>query len=208
MYAIAVVDRVNPSLARALTGRLDAGEVLDESVVVVGLGSVGMLTALLFTIGKYGLGLYLGRSSVSSAYGAVGSLVIVLLWVYYSAQILFFGAEFTQVYANRYGSRIVPDPITAEVFATSIAEGREPITESQRKAVLLGNAAAQHPQAGALLALASWIAEQTGASCGYLGDAGNSVGAQLVRAMPGDGGLNAAAMTEVSKRRRSSRAKR
>ncbi|MFO1294102.1 MAG: NADH-quinone oxidoreductase subunit NuoG [Rubrivivax sp.] len=64
----------------------------------------------------------------------------------------------------------------------------------QRKAVLLGNAAAQHPQAGALLALAGWIAERVGASCGYLGEAGNGVGAQLVDAMPGEGGRNAGQM--------------
>jgi membrane protein len=68
----------------------------------------GMLTAFLFTVGKYALGMYLGRSSVSSAYGAAGSLVILLLWVYYSAQILFLGAEFTQVYANRFGKKLEP----------------------------------------------------------------------------------------------------
>lgn len=66
------------------------------------------LTALLFTIGKFAIGLYLGKSDVGSAYGAAGSLVIVLVWVYYSAQILLFGAEFTQVYANRVGASIVP----------------------------------------------------------------------------------------------------
>lgn len=65
-----------------------------------------LLTALLFNLGKYLLGLYLGRSSVTSAYGAAGSLVIVLLWVYYSAQILFFGAKFTQIYSSRYGSHL------------------------------------------------------------------------------------------------------
>jgi membrane protein len=65
-------------------------------------------TALLFTIGKYLIGLYLGHSSVASVYGAAGSLVVVLLWVYYSSQILFFGAEFTQVWARRKGSQIVP----------------------------------------------------------------------------------------------------
>jgi membrane protein len=59
------------------------------------------MTALLFTIGKFAIGLYLGKSNVASAYGAAGSLVVVLVWVYYSAQILLFGAEFTQVYANR-----------------------------------------------------------------------------------------------------------
>jgi membrane protein len=67
------------------------------------------ITSLLFTVGKFLLALYLGRSSVASAYGAAGSLVVILLWVYYSAQILFLGAEFTQVYANNYGSKIKPD---------------------------------------------------------------------------------------------------
>jgi membrane protein len=61
-------------------------------------------TSLLFTIGKTLIGLYLGNSGVTSTYGAAGSLVVILLWVFYSAQILFFGAEFTQVYARRYGS--------------------------------------------------------------------------------------------------------
>lgn len=68
------------------------------------------VTALLFSLGRFLIGLYLGRSSVSSAYGAAGSLVVLLLWVYYSAQILFLGAEFTQVYANRFGKAIVPKP--------------------------------------------------------------------------------------------------
>lgn len=62
-------------------------------------------TALLFTAGKFLLGMYLGKNSAVSAYGAAGSLVLLLLWVYYSAQILFFGAEVTQVYANRFGAR-------------------------------------------------------------------------------------------------------
>lgn len=61
-------------------------------------------TAFLFALGKIGLGLYLGKAAVGSAYGAAGSLVILLVWVYWSAQILFFGAEFTQVYARTYGS--------------------------------------------------------------------------------------------------------
>lgn len=68
-----------------------------------------IITALLFTLGKFALGLYLGRGSFGSVYGAAGSLIIILVWVYYSAQILFFGAEFTQVYARRYGSKIVPN---------------------------------------------------------------------------------------------------
>src|SRR6266545_1853556 len=67
------------------------------------------VTALLFTIGKSLIGLYLGNSSVASVYGAAGSLVILLLWTYYSSQILFFGAELTEVWARRRGSGIVPD---------------------------------------------------------------------------------------------------
>lgn len=63
------------------------------------------VTAVLFTAGKFAIGLYLGKSGLGSAYGAAGSLVIVLLWVYYSALIFFFGAEFTQVFANHYGSQ-------------------------------------------------------------------------------------------------------
>jgi len=79
------------------------------------------LTALLFTLGKFLLGFYLGRSGITSTYGAVGSLVALLVWVYYSAQIVFFGAEFTKAYANRFGSRIVPSrdavPLTEEARA-------------------------------------------------------------------------------------------
>jgi membrane protein len=64
-----------------------------------------IFTALLFTIGKTLIGLYVGRSGVTSGFGAAGSLVVVLLWVYYSAQIFLIGAEFTWVYANAFGSR-------------------------------------------------------------------------------------------------------
>jgi membrane protein len=74
----------------------------------VGVGA--FLTAIMFTLGKFGIGIYLGRGSVGSAYGAAGSLVVLLLWIYYSAQILFFGAEFTKVYAKRHGSKIEPVP--------------------------------------------------------------------------------------------------
>ena len=66
------------------------------------------LTSILFTIGKFVIGLYLGSSGVTSAYGAAGSLITVLLWVYYSALIFFLGAEFTQVYATQYGSGVIP----------------------------------------------------------------------------------------------------
>jgi membrane protein len=73
------------------------------------------LTAILFLIGKFLLGLYLGSGAAGSAYGAASSLVTLLLWVFYSAQILLFGAEFTKVYANTYGS-----PVQAEEHAIRV----------------------------------------------------------------------------------------
>ncbi|HEY8507065.1 MAG TPA: YihY/virulence factor BrkB family protein [Steroidobacteraceae bacterium] len=66
------------------------------------IGSV--ITALLFAVGKTVIGIYLGNSAVASAYGAAGSVILVLVWVYYSAQIFLLGAEFTKVYAHRFGS--------------------------------------------------------------------------------------------------------
>jgi membrane protein len=77
----------------------------------------GLFTALLFNIGKALIGLYLGNSATASVYGAAGTLVILLLWVYYAAQIVLFGAEFTQVYAQRHVTKLedlgaAPDPET------------------------------------------------------------------------------------------------
>jgi len=69
----------------------------------VGIGAA--VTALLFTVGKFLIGLYLGKSSVASSFGAFGSVVIVMVWVYYSAQIFYLGAEFGWVYSHRFGSR-------------------------------------------------------------------------------------------------------
>jgi len=65
-------------------------------------------TAVLFTVGKFLIGLYLGRSGVASAYGAAGSFVVLLIWIYYSALLFFFGAEFTRVYAVKRGSPLQP----------------------------------------------------------------------------------------------------
>jgi membrane protein len=78
------------------------------------------VTALLFEIGKWGLGFYLGRESTASGFGAAGSVVILLLWVYYASCILLFGAEFTQVYARETGHRILP------------AENAVPVTAGER----------------------------------------------------------------------------
>ena len=69
----------------------------------------GLITAVLFTLGKTAIGFYLGQASVGSAYGAAGSLVALLVWVYYSALIMFFGAEFTHAWATRH-SEVTPQP--------------------------------------------------------------------------------------------------
>ncbi|MEP7167990.1 MAG: YihY/virulence factor BrkB family protein [Bacteroidota bacterium] len=66
-------------------------------------------TAILFMVGKFAIGAYLGSSSVASTYGVAGSLIVILLWVYYSAIILYFGAEFTKVYALAFGKKIIPN---------------------------------------------------------------------------------------------------
>lgn len=68
-----------------------------------------LVTAVLFVVGKTLIGLYLGHSSTGSSYGAFGSLVVLLIWIYYSAQILFFGAEFTQVWSRRFGRPLEPE---------------------------------------------------------------------------------------------------
>jgi membrane protein len=73
----------------------------------VWVGAIG--TAILFTVGKYLLALYLGRESTKSSFGAAASVIIILMWVYYASLILFFGAEFTQVYVKQTGTKVVPD---------------------------------------------------------------------------------------------------
>lgn len=66
------------------------------------------ITSILFSIGKFAIGLYLGKSTMASPYGAAGSLVILLAFIYYASNIFFIGAEFTQIYSNHFGSKIVP----------------------------------------------------------------------------------------------------
>jgi len=79
----------------------------------VWIGAV--MTAVFFSVGKWALGLYLGSGTAASAYGAASSLITLLLWVYYSSQILLFGAEFTQVYAKEFGSPIKPNKYAVQI---------------------------------------------------------------------------------------------
>lgn len=93
------------------------------------------LTALLFKIGEYALGFYFERSDPTSAFGAAGSVILLLLWVYYSAQIIFLGAEFTEVYARELGSGIrIEDGAVAVTEEARAQEGIAPRNQVQRQA--------------------------------------------------------------------------
>lgn len=92
----------------------------------------GLVTAILFTLGQIGLAFYLTSGAVGKSFGAAASFVVILVWIYYSVQILFLGAEFTQVYTNRYGSRVRPEP-TAE-FVTEEARAQEGIPRKEDSA--------------------------------------------------------------------------
>jgi membrane protein len=91
---------------------------------VVWVGAI--LTAILFTLGNYVIGLYLGRTSAASAYGAAGSLVVVLLWVYYSSQILLLGAHLTRAYASRVGETARPASYAVATGLVGGAKAHEP----------------------------------------------------------------------------------
>ena len=94
----------------------------------------GFFTSLLFSLGKLGIGLYLGKSGVASTYGAAGSVIVLLLWVYYSSQILLFGAELTRAYAERGGRRIAPkEAATATLTAFSAAAMAEQAVKDGNK---------------------------------------------------------------------------
>jgi membrane protein len=77
-------------------------------------------TAILFMIGKFAIGAYLGNTKVTSLYGGTGSVILILLWVYYSSIILYFGAEFTKVYARLYGKSIVPNDYAVAIIKKEI----------------------------------------------------------------------------------------
>lgn len=81
-----------------------------------------IFTAILFLIGKFMIGFYLGASNVGATYGAAASMIIILIWIYYSSIILFFGAEFTKVYTMNFGSKIVPDKTAVFIVKQEVKE--------------------------------------------------------------------------------------
>jgi membrane protein len=97
----------------------------------VSIGS--MVTAILFMIGKFGITFYIGSSNISSTYGAAGSLVVLLVWIYYSSIILYFGAEFTKAYATDYGSSIHPDRYAVWVKNVEVEEEKGSLKQMEQK---------------------------------------------------------------------------
>ncbi|RYF15526.1 MAG: hypothetical protein EOO42_17060 [Flavobacteriales bacterium] len=91
--------------------------------------SGAMVTAVLFMIGKFAISFYIGTSDVGSTYGAAGSLVILLLWAYYSSIILYFGAEFTKAYAVKYGAEIHPSAYAVTMREVEVEEGKDSVQE-------------------------------------------------------------------------------
>ena len=114
------------------------------------------VTAALFALGKWAIGLYLGKSSVASAFGAAGSLVVLMVWVYYSAQIFLLGAEFTRLCAEERGSRVATKPrVTAHIRVQSAANS--PVAEPARPVAAIAKlGAALALDVGASIGLGFW----------------------------------------------------
>lgn len=92
-------------------------------------------TALLFMLGKFAISLYITKGSVGTAYGTAGSLVVLLVWVYYSAIILYFGAEFTKAYAVKYGGKIYPNQYSVAAKIVEVEEGKKSIQQVEKEKV-------------------------------------------------------------------------
>lgn len=88
-----------------------------------------LFTAVLFMIGKSAISYYLGKSDVLTTYGAAGSIIIILLWVYYSAVILYFGAEFTKVYAYTYGNKITPHKYAVHIAIVELEDEKKDLVK-------------------------------------------------------------------------------
>jgi membrane protein len=93
----------------------------------VWVGSI--VTALLFSLGKWLIGLYLGNSNIATIYGAAGTVVVILTWVFYSSQILFFGAIFTLIYSRKFGSNIYPSAYAVRVVRQEIEAGKTAVNQ-------------------------------------------------------------------------------
>jgi membrane protein len=90
-------------------------------------------TAVLFMIGKFAISFYISKSNVGSTYGTAGSLVVLLVWIYYSSIILYFGAEFTKAYAIKYGSEINPNEYTVIATKVEVEQGKQSVQQAENE---------------------------------------------------------------------------
>ena len=90
-------------------------------------------TAVLFMIGKFAISFYISKSNVGSTYGTAGSLVVLLVWIYYSSIILYFGAEFTKAYAIKYGSEITPNEYTVIAKTVEVEQGKKSVQQAENE---------------------------------------------------------------------------
>jgi membrane protein len=97
----------------------------------VWVGSI--VTSILFSLGRFLIGFYLGNSNYANVYGAAGTVVIILVWVFYSSQILFFGAVFTLVFSRKYGSNIYPSPYAVRVIRQEVEAGKTAVNAEPGK---------------------------------------------------------------------------
>jgi membrane protein len=91
-----------------------------------------LITAVLFMLAKFGISFYISKSNVGSTYGAAGSLIILLLWIYFSAMILYFGAELTKAYAIEFGSAILPEGYAVTTKTVEVETGKKSIQEKEK----------------------------------------------------------------------------
>jgi membrane protein len=90
-------------------------------------------TAILFMLGKFAISFYISKSNVGTTFGTAGSLVVLLLWIYFSSMILYFGAEFTKAYAMKYGGHIHPNEYAVVAHTIEVEHGKESIQEAGKK---------------------------------------------------------------------------
>jgi membrane protein len=140
---------VNLVLTLSITGSIFAVifKVLPDAKVKLKDVWVGALvTALLFMLGKFAISFYISKSNVGSTYGAAGSLVILLLWVYYSAIILYFGAEFTKAYALKYGTEIHPNEYAVTTKTVEVENGGASVQQTEDTQIKTNKEPAKAPQ--------------------------------------------------------------
>jgi membrane protein len=90
-------------------------------------------TAVLFMIGKFAISFYISKSNVGSTYGTAGSLVVLLVWIYYSSIILYYGAEFTKAYAMKYGSEVTPNEYTVIAKTVEVEQGKQSVQQAEKE---------------------------------------------------------------------------